>query len=286
MIKSLTPLLKKAVQDSGFDLEPEIDSGWWRLRASGAPGVAWIRAFDDEASQLALPLSEQLAGLDADIDIRTHDASPLPPGAAGFVVADTPQSLFRMLRRTWLGRQASAGARLAQLEQEVGAVIAELRSAQSPPSSALGSFTGIGEVTDPLVTEAVAQVRRRIGQDIYREAQLALWGGRCAVTGLAVPELLRASHAKPWAASSDTERLDPYNGLLLAVHLDALFDRGWLAFTDDGNAVLSDALPADAQALLGLSISPLGLREVQNEHVPYLAWHRANVFRSMTSPAL
>jgi len=58
---------------------------------------------------------------------------------------------------------------------------------------------------------------------------LDLWEGRCAVTGLAVPELLRASHIKPWAdCETDAERLDVYNGFLLAPHLDAAFDLGFI----------------------------------------------------------
>jgi len=50
------------------------------------------------------------------------------------------------------------------------------------------------------------------------------------VTGLAMSKLLRASHIKPWAAcAADAERLDVYNGLLLAPHLDALFDAGLIS---------------------------------------------------------
>ncbi|ACK80676.1 MULTISPECIES: type 2 periplasmic-binding domain-containing protein [Acidithiobacillus] len=41
-------------------------------------------------------------------------------------------------------------------------------------------------------------VRQRIGQQKFREAMLTYWGGACAVTGLALPDVLRASHAKPW----------------------------------------------------------------------------------------
>ncbi|MDC0682621.1 HNH endonuclease signature motif containing protein [Sorangium atrum] len=49
------------------------------------------------------------------------------------------------------------------------------------------------------------------------------------MTGLAVPALLRASHIKPWAdCETDAERLDVYNGILLAPHLDAAFDRGFI----------------------------------------------------------
>jgi hypothetical protein len=51
------------------------------------------------------------------------------------------------------------------------------------------------------------------------------------VTGLAITELLRASHIKPWAArDTDAERLDVFNGLLLAPHCDALFARGFITF--------------------------------------------------------
>jgi hypothetical protein len=282
----LSVLQRRAAVESGFDLEPEIDSGWWRLRAGGAQGVVWVRPLDEEAALLALPLAEQLSALQTVDQQAESDGLALPPGAAGFVSAPTPHALFRLLRRTWLGRQSSARARLTRWEQEVAAALALDRTEPSaaPPGVGTPLAAGMVSVSDPLVTEAVAQVRRRIGQDLYREAQLALWGGRCAVTGLAVPELLRASHAKPWAESTDAERLDPYNGLLLAVHLDALFDRGWLAFTDDGQAVLSDALPADARSLLGIGNAPLALREIKSAHVPYLAWHRMNVFRSTTRP--
>lgn len=66
-------------------------------------------------------------------------------------------------------------------------------------------------------TERDAAVKQRIGQDLFREGLLALWQGRCALTGLALPELLRANHAKSWKVATDAERLDVYNGLLLAV---------------------------------------------------------------------
>jgi putative restriction endonuclease len=277
----LSMLQRRAAVESGFDLEPEIDSGWWRLRASGAQGVAWVRPLDEEQALLALPLAEQLAALQANTDGAMYEAPPVPPGAAGYVPAATAHTLFRLLRRTWLGRQSSAVARLVRWEQEVATALALVTpDALAGTPGAIDTLIAEGVApAHPLITEAVAQVRRRIGQDLYREAQLALWGGRCAVTGLAVPELLRASHAKPWAESTDVERVDPYNGLLLAVHLDALFDQGWLAFTDNGQALISDALPPDARALLRLDESGLALREVYPPNRPFLTWHRSHVFR-------
>ena len=69
------------------------------------------------------------------------------------------------------------------------------------------------------------------------------WSGACAVTGVAEPSLLRASHIIPWAkCESDEERLNVYNGLLLAAHLDAAFDAGLISFEDDGRIILLHSL--------------------------------------------
>ncbi len=88
----------------------------------------------------------------------------------------------------------------------------------------------------PCSTEAERLVVQRVGQDLFRAALLDFWQGRCCATGLAIPELLRASHIKPWAVcADDNERLDVYNGLLLAPHLDALFDAGLMTVADDGD---------------------------------------------------
>lgn len=82
-------------------------------------------------------------------------------------------------------------------------------------------------------------VRQRVGQQAFRQAMLDYWGGACAVTGVALSEVLRASHAKPWAECvSDAERLDVFNGFLLNANLDALFDRFLITFSDDGELSL------------------------------------------------
>lgn len=131
----------------------------------------------------------------------------------------------------------------------------------------------------PTSTEAERLVVQRVGQGLFREALLDYWQGRCCVTGLAVPPLLRASHIKPWAGcADDDERLDVFNGLLLAPHVDALFDGGWISFEDSGAVIVSEALPAEAFGPLGVSAqwTVAGLRV---EHLGYLAHHRAQVLR-------
>jgi len=49
----------------------------------------------------------------------------------------------------------------------------------------------------PKITKAESHGVQRVGQDPFRQGLLDFWEGRCAITGLAVPELLRASHIKP-----------------------------------------------------------------------------------------
>jgi hypothetical protein len=89
----------------------------------------------------------------------------------------------------------------------------------------------------PRSTEAERVVVQRVGQNLFRAALLDYWQGRCCVSGLDIQELLWASHIKRWAAcGSDDERLDVFNGLLLAPHIDALFDGGWISFADDGGS--------------------------------------------------
>jgi putative restriction endonuclease len=116
----------------------------------------------------------------------------------------------------------------------------------------------------------------RIGHGDFRQVLVDYWRS-CAVTGLAAPQLLRASHIKPWAASSPVEKTDPFNGLLLAPHLDAAFDAGYISFSDDGALIRSPRLSTtDAQAL-GLC-DGLRLRRIDARHVPFLEYHRKEVF--------
>lgn len=131
----------------------------------------------------------------------------------------------------------------------------------------------------PQTTEAECLAVQRVGQDLYRSALMDYWQGRCCITGLAVPALLRASHIKPWAkCQSDEERLDVFNGFLLAPHIDALFDGGWISFSDQGSLLISEALSYAARVQLGVS-SEWSIPNLKPEHASYLMFHRANEFR-------
>lgn len=87
-------------------------------------------------------------------------------------------------------------------------------------------------------TDKARLTTARIGQGLFRKSVLALEPA-CRVTGITTVSLLRASHIKPWRESTNAERLDGANGLMLAPHIDLLFDRFLASFTDEGTLLLS-----------------------------------------------
>jgi putative restriction endonuclease len=97
------------------------------------------------------------------------------------------------------------------------------------------------ELSAPATTEAVRSVTVRIGQAFFRNAVLAAWGDRCALTDISEPGLLRASHIRPWSSHPES-RLDPSNGLCLNALHDAAFDRGLITFSDRFELKLSKGL--------------------------------------------
>jgi hypothetical protein len=122
-------------------------------------------------------------------------------------------------------------------------------------------------------TTKLALIFARVGQGGYRRRMLRIWGGKCAVTGCSIETVLVASHTKPWATSTNVERLDEYNGLLLAASIDRLFDTGLVSFSDDGKLLCNkDVSDAD---LIKIGITPASvLSSIHPRHVPYLAAHR------------
>ena len=132
-------------------------------------------------------------------------------------------------------------------------------------------------LTDPNAspTEKIELVKSRIGQGAFRQKLLSHWEG-CAVTGYKELTLLVASHIKPWRSSSNAERLDPFNGLLLLPNLDRAFDRGLVTFELDGTLLASPLLTEPK--LIG--IAPEMKVTLQPKHKPFMEFHRAHVYRA------
>lgn len=125
-------------------------------------------------------------------------------------------------------------------------------------------------------TEKRLLISARVGQGYFRDELIKYWG-RCSLTGLTNVKLLRASHIKPWSKSSNQERLDPFNGLLLTPNIDLLFDKGFISIALDGELMTSSTLDKSELQIMGL---PEGVKiEVVREHQLFLQFHREYVFQ-------
>jgi putative restriction endonuclease len=132
------------------------------------------------------------------------------------------------------------------------------------------------ELSELASTERDQVTKARVGQGKFRDSLIGLWKG-CAVTGVDRPDLVRASHIKPWRMSSNHERLDPYNGLLLLPQYDHLFDAGFISFDDDGRLLESPVIADLSPAVLGFE-RRARLRRITDGHREFLAFHRRKLF--------
>jgi hypothetical protein len=130
---------------------------------------------------------------------------------------------------------------------------------------------------DASPTERLTLIAARIGQGEFRDALIEEFSCRCPITGIAQPELLRASHIKPWSKSNSIERLDSANGLLLAVHIDALFDAGFVTFDQQGCLLKSKQLQFNEWEVFGL-VSEKKI-DVDPKRAAFLEYHHAHVFQ-------
>ena len=164
--------LDKAAVHEVFGLKRADDGDWLAYDSLGAP------------SSIRLTCAQQnyLVAVNhpgATQDLAEHwqawpeGAEPRAPnGFTAFVVSDTTP-LHHLVREIW-------------------------RLARALPVEPLRIFEAQTRSL-PRTTEVEKMVIQRVGQNVFRDALLVYWGGRCAVTGATEPRLLRASHIKPWA---------------------------------------------------------------------------------------
>lgn len=143
------------------------------------------------------------------------------------------------------------------------------------PPSILPAAAGLGipeAGVDP-VTETEYLRAQRLGQAKFRADLMKRWSGRCALTRVTMPEILRASHIKAWRDSDAHERTNPHNGLLLAVHIDGLFDRGFMSFDEEGRAIISGAVSAHTREVFALNPESR-ISNLTDENRKFLDFHR------------
>ncbi|WP_234192691.1 HNH endonuclease [Pseudacidovorax sp. NFM-22] len=167
---------------------------------------------------------------------------------------------------------------LAGLDEALGSVLLSLiaRDNEDIPR-AVEDAAAEQAIAHSAIPETTKQqlINARKGQGLFRSRVSAI-SPHCRVTGTADPRVLVASHIKPWSKSSDKERLDGNNGLLLAPHVDRLFDRFWISFGDDGQ--LLTAGPAVAILLRNWGIEPnLRSGPFTRRQSKYMTYHRGRL---------
>lgn len=208
-----------------------------------------------------------------------HRYAPLTPDGNGlqsvYLTQISPAlaaSLFGLI-----GREAASVA-------EVGHDIRRIERESPAPERDIEEWerrVEVAIVTNPDIreTERAALVQARRGQGQFRENVRAI-ERVCRITKVDRVEHLIASHVRPWRDSSNDQRLDGENGLLLTPTVDHLFDKGFISFEDSGQLIVSPV--ADAQSLKRMGVDPdgrvnVGVFSEGQRH--YLDFHRENVLR-------
>lgn len=85
------------------------------------------------------------------------------------------------------------------------------------------------------------EVKTRVNQNVFRQIVIANYGGKCAITGIDIPDLLLASHIIHWSKNEE-ERLNPENGICLSPLYDRAYDKGYIGINEKYEVLLSSEL--------------------------------------------
>lgn len=254
---TLATLLAMRAADAGLDRRFDPVGEWLAFGGAGNRATLWLSGEGGVLRAAAAP-----ADVTSEVG-KLPGCEPLiaglPTDASAGWLCDRELALDALCRRIAMLGHTLPDAPLRRYEAAVAAEVAALPQEERS-------------------TERIAQVRQRVGQDHFRAALMEYWGGKCPITGITEPALLRASHIKPWKDSTDAERLDVHNGLLLAVHLDAAFDAGLISFDDGGRMLVSERLGEVERGVLRVGAVTLTIG-----HSSFLTRHRSQVFKDAST---
>ncbi len=234
----------KAAEQHGFRRRLGENEGWAAFQSTTVKGTIWLAA---EGPTGAWFLALDHEGIVEELDMTGENM--LGPGRARYSF-ETLGQLYRVLPRIYQLSVSLPDAPLRVFQMKIKGL--------------------------PKTTETERLVIQRIGQNIFRSGLIDYWQGCCPLTGITDMPLLRASHIIPWKdCTSDAERLDVHNGLLLSALWDAAFDCGLVSFDDDGQPIFSPVLGEKARAELRWQ-QQISLTD---KHRSRLAWHRSHLFR-------
>lgn len=122
-----------------------------------------------------------------------------------------------------------------------------------------------------------AFIKTRINQSYFRDLLIKRYK-KCCLCGMDDKNLLLASHIKPWADSSGTEKIDVNNGLLLCPNHDKLFDKGYISFDENGMMIVSRSLNVLNQVLMNVNDEMrITMTDATNK---YMQYHRDNIYKN------
>jgi putative restriction endonuclease len=197
--------------------------------------------------------------------------SPLRPNGNGIqsvYLTEVPPTLAEVL--------------MGLIGQEVAPISQSARNVKPVPADDLDIWERRLEqqiVNDSTVreTDRVAIIRARSGQGLFKD-RVSRIESKCRITGVENPVHLIASHCKPWRDSTNEERLDGENGLLLTPSIDHLFDRGFIGFENNGELILSPVAHRPSLQRMGIEITKVvnvsGFTSGQKQ---FLDFHRNSV---------
>ncbi|MFN3347374.1 HNH endonuclease [Pseudorhodoplanes sp.] len=197
--------------------------------------------------------------------------SPLQPNGNGLqsvYLTEVPEPLAEVI--------------IGLIGQEVAPLALAAHSVKPVPADDLDSWERkieqevVNNSTIP-ETDRLAIVRARNGQGLFKE-RVSKIETRCRITGVENPVHLIASHCKPWRDSTNEERLNGENGLLLTPSIDHLFDRGFIGFEDNGTLIISPVAHHPSLQRMGIDTETIvnvgGFSSGQKQ---FLDFHRNSV---------
>jgi putative restriction endonuclease len=241
----------------------------WRVDVNFAPISSPLRP-SDHMQALAPTLPKQYSPINA----AGH-------GYQHVYLASIPRAMALMLGQL-ISPELLRIVRDTRAAEEPGVVDTELRGISEWEEAETKRILQTKTLTE---TTRKALIKARVGQGLFRR-NLAQFEDHCRITGVTYQAHLFASHIKPWRESTNQERLNGENGLLLTPSIDHLFDRGFISFEDNGELIISDIAHNESVRRMG----------VDTEHVVrvgrfsegqkfFLAHHRRAVFLQARSVA-
>jgi putative restriction endonuclease len=130
-------------------------------------------------------------------------------------------------------------------------------------------------------------IKARVNQNFFRQSVLSAYNLKCCITGIQIPQLLVASHIKPWSrCNNKTEKTNPRNGLCLNSLHDKAFDSGLITITPNFKIKVSKQKFADDSSKIindwfrNINGEKIEVPERFLPEISFLEYHNSEVFKN------